>query len=118
LGSRRRLIKVLLQISTYVSPLWGSKIIIHLTQGFATLTLGFYVSALRAFCPFTAVDLVDGVDIVDGGCLKHFSASPDLPRPTGAVKETNRLKSKSSCNPIRQGNNPVKNPCPSVSIRG
>jgi len=33
-----------LQISTYVSPLAGLKIIIRLTQGFATLTLGFYVA--------------------------------------------------------------------------
>jgi hypothetical protein len=32
------------QISAYVSPLAGLKIIIRLTQGFATLTLGFYVA--------------------------------------------------------------------------
>jgi len=32
------------QISAYVSPLAGLKIIIRFTQGFATLTLGFYVA--------------------------------------------------------------------------
>jgi hypothetical protein len=58
-----------------VSPLAGLKIIIRPTQGFASLTLGFYVSALWAFCRFMAVDVVDvvdrvdRVDIVDGGCL-------------------------------------------------
>ena len=46
------------QVNVYVSPLAGLKIIIHPTQGFATLTLGFYVSALQAFCRFAAVDLV------------------------------------------------------------
>jgi len=38
----------------------------HLTQGYAALTQGFYVSALWAFCRFAAVDMVDVVDIVDG----------------------------------------------------
>jgi hypothetical protein len=32
------------QNGVYVSPLAGLKIIIRLTQGFATLTLGFYVA--------------------------------------------------------------------------
>jgi hypothetical protein len=32
------------QNSAYVSPLAGLKIIIRLTQGFAALTLGFYVA--------------------------------------------------------------------------
>jgi len=32
------------QVNVYVSPLAGLKIIIHPTQGFATLTLGFYVA--------------------------------------------------------------------------
>jgi len=41
-----------------VSPLAGLKIIIRPTQGFASLTLGFYVSALWAFCRFVAVDVV------------------------------------------------------------
>jgi len=53
--------------SLCVSPS-GLKIIIHFTQGFAALTLGFYVTALRAFCRFAAVDLADGMDIVDGCC--------------------------------------------------
>ncbi|HOG51613.1 MAG TPA: hypothetical protein PKY10_13565, partial [Lentisphaeria bacterium] len=44
----------------------GLKIIMHLTQGYAALTQGFYVSALWAFCRFAAVDMVDVVDIVDG----------------------------------------------------
>ena len=36
--------KDFLQVSACVSPLAGLKIIIRLTQGFATLTLGFYVA--------------------------------------------------------------------------
>ncbi len=36
--------KDFLQTSVYMSPLAGLKIIIRLTQGFATLTLGFYVA--------------------------------------------------------------------------
>jgi len=36
--------KVFHQNSAYVSPLAGLKIIIRLTQGFASLTLGFYVA--------------------------------------------------------------------------
>ena len=36
--------KDFLQNGVYVSPLAGLKIIIRLTQGFATLTLGFYVA--------------------------------------------------------------------------
>jgi len=37
-------VKDFLQNGVYVSPLAGLKIIIRLTQGFATLTLGFYVA--------------------------------------------------------------------------
>jgi len=37
-------VKDFLQVNVYVSPLAGLKIIIRLTQGFATLTLGFYVA--------------------------------------------------------------------------
>jgi len=47
----------------YASPLSGLKTIFHLTHGFAALTLGFYVSALWAFCRFAAVDGVDGVPL-------------------------------------------------------
>ena len=36
--------KDFLQNGVYVSPLAGLKIIIRLTQGFAALTLGFYVA--------------------------------------------------------------------------
>ena len=36
--------KGFLQNGVYVSPLAGLKIIIRLTQGFAALTLGFYVA--------------------------------------------------------------------------
>ena len=68
--------KIFYQVSTYASPLSGLKIIIHLTQGFATLTLGFYVSALQAFCRFVAVNAADSV------VQAHSRPSPLAPRPS------------------------------------
>ena len=44
----------------------ASNVIIRLTQGSAALALGWYVAPRWGFCRFAAVDLVDGVDVVDG----------------------------------------------------
>jgi hypothetical protein len=59
--------KDFLQIRIYVSPLLGFHVIIRLTQGGAALALDWYVAPRWGFCRFAAVDLVDGVDVVDGG---------------------------------------------------
>ncbi len=48
-------------------PYRASNVIIRFTQGGAALALGWYVAPRWGFCRFAAVDLVDGVDIVDGG---------------------------------------------------
>ena len=53
--------------------------IFHLTQGGATLALGWYVMPRWAFCRFAAVDIVDGVDIVDVCCRIVCSSAFRLP---------------------------------------
>jgi len=62
-------------------PYRAPNIIVRLTQGGASLALGWYVTPRWGFCRFAAVGLVD---IMDGGCL-NFAPLAFLPKNLSAL---------------------------------
>jgi hypothetical protein len=93
--SKSFFVKDFLQNGVYVSPLAGLKIIIRLTQGFAALTLGFYVASLQAASQF---------DIRQRECCT----------PSNNLRKISVYSVRSVVKKTTQN----KNPCPSVFIRG